>query len=66
MSLTYASVIAELGASMQAAAVRMEALVGALREVQRLHSRALLELPPELEQEIISLIGRHPRDGGEP
>lgn len=33
-----------------------------LREVQRQHSRALIELPPGLEQEIIEAIGPHPRD----
>ncbi len=64
MSLSYPAVIEQLAASMSAAAQRMALMADALREVQLLHSRALLELPPALEQEIIALIGPHPRDGG--
>lgn len=59
-----ATVIDNLAASMQAAAERMGRLVTALRDVQLAHSRALIELPPELERDIIELIGPHPRDGG--
>lgn len=63
--LTHESIILQLAASMQAASERMTLLVEALRDVQYLHSRALIELPPRLEREIIDLIGPHPRDGEE-
>ncbi len=65
MSLTYLAIIEQLGASMSAAARRMELMAEALRDVQLLHSRALIELPPKLAEDIIALIGEHPRDGGE-
>jgi hypothetical protein len=47
------------------AAERMTRRVEALRDVQLLHSRALIELPPALDRDIIELIGPHPRDGEE-
>lgn len=43
-----------------------EALVEALRAVQYEESRALIALSPALRDRIETLIGKHPRDGGEP
>jgi len=42
----------------------MALLVALLRDVQYLQSRALIELPRDLDDQITRTIGAHPRDGG--
>lgn len=44
--------------------VVMKLLVNLLRDVQYEESRANIELPPRLRDQIERTIGKHPRDGG--